>query len=282
MRDVIAHHMKQAKKRYGLELMGVTAHVLMDTYSHYGFSGLSSDDNKIVSSSIRLENVEPHLNGYLAEKAEEFTGMTRQIMTWGRGVKTLSSRKNRKWWSVIKTSVTSLVAETLSDGLGHGPALTYPDRPFLKWSFEYKSKANLQMRDNPATFMEGCKALHKLFTDFLAKNPKYADQHTSPVPFKNMKPVLKEIIGFQGNKEDRCEQWCRMAKSGVLFDRPDFIPPYNAEIWKNDLKSLSDLSPANAAKQPVARFFEAAGVHRDYVLWKLMPECGLGNTCKLQ
>ena len=43
---MIAHSLSLADRPYALPLMGITAHVLADTFSHYGFSGISSRVNK--------------------------------------------------------------------------------------------------------------------------------------------------------------------------------------------------------------------------------------------
>ncbi|MBU1003346.1 MAG: hypothetical protein KKE73_12610 [Proteobacteria bacterium] len=276
MLEVIEHHKKQAKKHYSLELMGITAHVLMDTYSHYGFSGLSSPANRVFNSSIRLENVQPDLADYLAAKAAKFNSVGSYMQ---KGWKSMVSSNFTNMVSVIKDSGTSWFAERASKGLGHGPVLTYPDRPYLKWSFEYESDPKLQMRDNPTTFMEGCKALHKFFADYLVLAPKFADTETEPLPFKNLRSSVKEIIEFQGRKEERCDQWIKRAKSGALFGRPESIPPYDSRGWIEELKALGDLSPTRVAQQPVTRFFEAAKEHRDFVLWKLLPGHQLAESC---
>lgn len=281
MKDLTAHHLSLAKRKHGLALIGITAHVLMDTYSHYGFSGLSSQANRIVCSSIHLDNVEPHLADYLHQKAQKFSSCTQRIKHWWGGIRALRATPQTNLCSVVKTSVTSLFAEAFSSALGHAGVLTYPDRPYLKWSFEYEDSPALQLRDNPATYLDGCKALYKLFTDFLEANPKYKDEDMDPIPFKTLRPKVKAILEYQAKKAERCLKWVTKAnqKDDGLFGHIESIPPYNEGEWKEQLKGLADLSPTRAAESPVVLFFKAAREHRDYVLWNLLPKCKLGCTC---
>ena len=59
VRELRDHHLTYADRGFGLHLLGITAHVYADTFSHYGFSGVSSRGNKVDNSSFRFhEEVE--------------------------------------------------------------------------------------------------------------------------------------------------------------------------------------------------------------------------------
>ena len=58
-REMIDHNLSLADKPFGLHLAGITAHVYADTFSHYGFSGVSSRWNRIDTSSVEFFDVEP-------------------------------------------------------------------------------------------------------------------------------------------------------------------------------------------------------------------------------
>lgn len=47
VRELRDHHLTYANCGFGLHLLGITAHVYADTFSHYGFSGVSSRGNKV-------------------------------------------------------------------------------------------------------------------------------------------------------------------------------------------------------------------------------------------
>ena len=73
-------------------------------------------------------------------------------------------------------------ASVATGALGHGAVGTYPDRPFLKWRFNFKlNNRNSGWRDNGATFLEACEKLHTAFSD-------YARMHRFPKNLLNLNP----------------------------------------------------------------------------------------------
>lgn len=72
-RELVTRNLKQSNRPFSRELMGMTAHVYADTFSHYGFSGVSSRHNKIINNGWRFEDpLEPHIEKYVKEKARKF------------------------------------------------------------------------------------------------------------------------------------------------------------------------------------------------------------------
>ncbi len=54
---MLTHHIETAANgqcKFALELVGVAAHVYMDTFSHYGFSGISSSLNSVDGDTCEL------------------------------------------------------------------------------------------------------------------------------------------------------------------------------------------------------------------------------------
>ena len=127
---------------FALHLLGITAHVYADTFSHYGFSGVSSRGNRVDNASFRfheeIEDVDdaiaplsPEMRGYVTEKADRFFR--------GRGDH-----------GGLLTNVKSWLAENLSGALGHGSVATLPDRPYLVWSFDYeRDDAGCRLSQHP-------------------------------------------------------------------------------------------------------------------------------------
>ena len=125
VRELRDHHLTCAGRGFALHLLGITAHVYADTFSHYGFSGVSSRGNRVDNSSFRFhEEVEeaddttaplsPEMRRYVTEKADRFF-------------------RDRGDHGGLLTNVKSWFAETLSGALGHGSVATLPDRPYLVW-----------------------------------------------------------------------------------------------------------------------------------------------------
>ncbi len=258
-REMVKHMLTLADRPYILPLMGITAHVYADTFSHYGFSGISSRRNKI--KEIKFDKIiTQDSTTYLKTREKEFKE------NYPHEDGELGGLANIKSW----------FAETFSGALGHGAAVTFPDRPYLKWSFTYEHPEDhgSGLRDNPATFMEGCEGLHRLFRDFAKAKPDCADD--SHVKFTDIKDKITEIINLQGTKAERIESWQKASKSGMFASGHETIPPYNANIWHNERENFARERDSRKIKDhSIYRFYQAASVYRTYVLRILLPSKGL-------
>ena len=256
-REMVEYNLSHSDKDYALEILGITAHVYADTFAHYGFSGVSSRKNKIINNSIYHEPLKPKIKEHITEKEKEF-------------------RKKYKRETGFLTNIKSSVIEFASGALGHGAVATYPDRPYLVWNFKYeKPKRNSGTRNNPATFLEGCEALYKMFRKFAQKNTKYADN--SYTQFTNIKSEVEKILLFQATKKDRIQAWQNAVIKGKLYQNSGLsIPIYNKMLWHKQRNSLDKKKYSNKAlNKNVYRFYQAASVHRNFVLRTLLPKHGL-------
>ncbi len=252
-REMLRHHLGYAKHDIGVHLIGVAAHAYADTFSHYGFSGVSSRRNKVVNDSFVFQmDLDKRTEKYIKGKADRF------FETYRRE-------------SGLLSNVKSWLAETFSGALGHGAVATYPDRPFLKWSFDYEyPQRTTSERDNQATFLEGCRELHRLFRKLGKVNPALSSN--DGVAFKELRPTVKRILAHQGKKAMRVAQWKDAAADGSLTGQRFRIPNYNAEPW---LRKAAQLSGTDDSRQALGSdlylFFRAASQHREYVLRDLLP-----------
>jgi hypothetical protein len=231
--------------------MGVTAHVYGDTFSHYGFSGVSSRRNKVINDSIQFDSgLDPDIKDYIQGKAEVFF------------------RKNGIHGGVF-SNIKSWLAETVSGALGHGAVATFPDRPYLKWEFDYEKPKAHEKRNNPKDFLDACKALHAMFTKFAKGNPDHSAG--DGVEFSAIKDKVVDIINFQGAKMNRVKQWKSAASKGELFKKKFKIPEYNAEHWLREAQRMNSRDSVKALESHLYRFYQAASLHRQYVLRELLP-----------
>lgn len=240
--EMMQHHIKVASgNTFGLEMMGIVSHVYMDTFSHYGFSGIPSERNEINELSLRFDDHDRSTVEKMKAKLIEF-----------------------------KDSYQTLVGEL--PHLGHGAAGTYPDMPFLKWDFTY-SDGRTCTRNNPETFLEGCEKLHGHLMAF-AKALATAEPHfalTSAVPFSDIKPVIADILGQVGESQQRAEYWLTALGEGHFGQIP-VCENYDADKWGNELEQLLAGNDAQALLDSgVYRFHSAAEYHRHYVLKQLLP-----------
>ena len=259
-KELLNHNLSLSKEPYALQLIGITAHIYADTFSHYGFSGISSRKNKINNNSFKFYDLDPKMKKYILEKAEKF-------------------KENYQDEGSFLTNIKSWFAENLSGALGHGAAVTFPDRPYLKWSFIYEDPLKESgIRNNPETFLQSCKALHKFFRNFANIRPDFAENKFAS--FSDIKNEVEHILIRQEQKNERIKAWQKAAKSGNLFATgPESIPKYNENLWHNQRENLSRKKKSNTAtKLPVYNFYQAASIIRTYILRILLPSKGLVVT----
>ena len=269
---MVDHHVGLADKRFFVPLIGITTHVYVDTFSHYGFSGVSSRKNRIDGDSLRIVNddrLDDALREHIDEKKRRFE------QRYGREAGFLLNIK--RWWRSVKLEG----AELGSGALGHGAVLTFPDRPYLHREFRYENaegagRAGVQDRDNPATFLEGAEALHGMFTRVRAvRDVEGADNGR---PWVDIAERVKAVIERPGRKEERVGHWDEGAEGGDLFARGgEQIPRYEDHDWNEQRQRRADNRADSSVvlDRPVFQFYQAAAAHRVYVLKDLLPEHGL-------
>lgn len=252
-RDMVNHHISYANHGAGICLIGIAAHVYADTFSHFGFSGVGSRRNKVDNDSFEFDKgLDPDIADYITKKAEDF------FRRYGKGGGLIA---NLKSW----------LAETVSGALGHGAVATYPDRPYLKWSYEYEYPKKLRVeRDNPRHFLNGCQALHDMFTRFGNENPKLSDG--SGVGFPAIKDSIGSILEYAAKKEDRIKKWRTEAKNKNIGPKEFDIPLYKPEGWMKQSADMNSSENSNdALRSNLYRFYQAASIHRQFVLRELLP-----------
>jgi len=251
------HHAVAVKDEYGLALMGITAHVYADTFSHYGFSGVSSRGNAVDSDSFEFDVKDQQMLAYINNKFNRFLK------------KYTPKFVIDNWRKLISGG-----AELAVGALGHGGVGTYPDRPFLKWRFTYeKDERDSGWRNNQQTFLEGCEKLHAAFTVFAVQ----AELAINPVSFDDIKDKVREIIGLEAGMEGRIDAWKNAIQQGALFTTEDeealAYSPADWEAQKADFHNLDHSH--DAAQSEVYQFHQAAIYHRDYTLKQLLPRHGI-------
>ncbi len=245
--EMVKNHLNKSDKNFYLELLGITAHVYADTFSHYGFSGLSSPKNDVKTLSIELSET----------TNDDFLSMI--------------TKKATRFWEKIETGF----AEFGSRKLGHGGVYTYPDAPFLKWKFEYEDE-RISNRNNLETFMEGSKALFNFFRDACDIYPDiYEGNHRT---FEQIEPSLKDILSFNGDEDERIENWI----TKFADETSNFTPTsenyrhYLGDDWNQRRNSMDEKTHSSEVlDMPVYNFYKAASYHRHYILRDLLPKHGI-------
>ena len=250
-REMVEFHLSGAGESYILERMGIAAHVYADTFSHYGFSGISSHFNKVAADSISLLNVR---DGSFLEK------IMRQ-----------ASDFEDKY---IKGRIADAV------GLGHGSVATYPDRPYLQWRFTYADPAHDSgVRSNQVTFLEAAEKLHGIFSRLAALLPNYAEPGGGR-SFASIRETVSEILALEAGMDSRIYAWQMAAAKGKLF-KGEEIPPYSPDVFSADVEAMSQHTTESVQGTNAYGFLRAAQLHREFVLHTLLPKYGLTTLLQL-
>lgn len=267
-REMFANHIKHGKdSSYGLHLIGIACHVYADTFSHYGFSGIGSKQNR-VDKPMALEVQDPVMADYLISKHHGF------IRKYGSEGLRL---RFKKWFSKL----ASAAGEEFSGALGHGGVGTYPDRPYLKWQFSYELTGNVEIRDNPATFLQGCEKVYQQLVAFAkARDPK----HKVNTEFAAVKDKIEQILRTELPKKampnypkGRIDLWKDAITDNVLFQaEQDEALAYDHLEWEQQKQTFHTLaSSAQGLELDVYKFHQAATYHRYFVLKDLLPRNGI-------
>ena len=238
---VLEHYPTLSDRCYILELIGIAAHVYADTFSHFGFSGVSSRKNKVHATSIKPLNADAPTSSYIEKK---LTAFFRKFGYQG-GL-----------WQNIKRWVIHDGAEVASGALGHGAAATLPDLPYLEWELEFEenpSCVGLVTRNNTESFLDASECLHDFFKRFADAQPQHSDE-SGGVPFGDFKEQIRRILSLQKGKTERSERWrddFRQGRLGIIGGQ--VIPDYDTVTWDKQWEDFCTLEKPEEADGRVER-----------------------------
>ena len=272
-REVVEHAVRMANRAFGPQLIGITAHVYADTFSHYGFSGASCPVNRVnTAQSGPVEDDEAAASEARRSRAKFTAGGDEEHEGGGR------------WWTDIRDHLVGDLAEAASGALGHAGVATWPDKPFLVWLavFEHEVPARevRQPRDNPKTFLEGCRALHAMFCKVGREAPHLRER--IPTRFADIEERVQGILATVGDKGVRSDAWKAAARAGAFTGPREEIAPYAGHDWLETLEDWRSRQGTDRAvrsqevvESDTFRFYQAAAIHRTFVLRDLLPTHGL-------
>jgi len=245
-KQMVKHHLGLFNTPYALQLLGIAAHSYADTFSHYGFTGIASNLNKVKTGSFNLQARDNSILGQVKASSTKF-------------------------WNKYAGDALNMVM------LGHGSVATYPDQPYLIWSFEYEDGRKSGERNNPDTFLRACHLLHQMFSDFGKQQPDYFLSPGAGKSFDDIRGVVSEILNVAGEAPVRIKAWQDAVTAGRLYVNAARtpIPTYDATTFSHDLGLLKNLTKGEAEKTLVYQFIQAAEVHRNYMMNELLPKNGI-------
>lgn len=215
-REVLEVCEQDKNKPYALHRLGITMHVFADTFAHQGFAGIQHKINEV--NDLELLNEEVDMNS----KLSNFFGDV--------------------WDSVKQTLISDVVP------LGHGPALTCPDKPYLEWKYinglgEPVHRKNIEIFEYAVRSMVADMILFRGDADY--------DDTNNEADYAQ---ILKNFDEFREEKgEARHERWIESIAAGDFSfgsETIEFIPK-GVGSWKHKAlgieKSVDEKNDAKPA-----------------------------------
>lgn len=191
--------------------LGMLLHVYADTFSHQGFSGILSEVNNI----DKLDSKEK-----IAKSFSEFV----------IGIK--------DWFG--KSSLDKLFDKAVP-GYGHAQAFTFPDEPYLVWSYVYDSSEDMTMKyetsgviNNPDRYKRAFEKITEYLDSYLAAHPEYRDASVSGI---SMTPLYDTLVASCPS-DKRIKLWRALMVKMKLFREGDRALEYDGGEWLR--KAFSD------------------------------------------
>lgn len=256
MKCVVERH----DRPYALYRLGIAAHVFMDTWAHQGFVGFQHSVNvarDIEAGGTRTE-----------------TTFTNKVIT---AVKN-STDKVKSWF--VGTALP----------LGHGSVLSYPDHPYLRWSYRNGRDQHVD-RDNPMDFLEAAQETFKHFARYreypVLGEAVFAKDYPLPDTFSMIEKNISLFTDEDGVIRHR--NWLASIRNGDFgfADQLDYVDKGDGS-WKSlALGTNEDVAHMGNSDRlrylphfPTSHwklFHDALQAHRFFVMHELLPRYGLLN-----
>ncbi|QGG46314.1 DUF6765 family protein [Heliorestis convoluta] len=246
--DMIRDCIEKKSETTGLYRFGIALHTYADTWAHQGFAGIQSEVNKV--KYLRRNKIDEKL----IDKLSTFFG----------------SNFDKAQGIFLNAALP----------LGHGTVLSYPDRPYLTWSYEDHQGSEI-LKNNPEIYMEAVDHIYEAMKRYLIDNP-YADVEGVPSEErKKIEDYLRTIDFTSG--EERHREWLKLIREGKFSFGPEYVS-YASDgrgSWEFEITNGYDVETdiINSHKffetSHWRYFYDAIRDHYYFLLRKLFPKYGL-------
>lgn len=251
-KDMLKACIEDRHKIYGLHRLGVTMHVYADTWAHQGFAGVNHKINQVTKLDDEDEpdlsffgKIKNYFGDEFDEKAGEFIGG--------------------------------------AFPLGHGAALSYPDLPFLNWSYQ-NGHGEKVVRKNTQGFVAAADHLCQAMQKYRQGDFAYVAPGLPAKDKKLIRKMFKELTDTDG--EVRHKQWLLAIAEG-RFSFPGEQLSYIAKgkgSWKHTAirttrkkdkkKEVFPYDPG-FLESDWKKFHDAVQAHRFDVIHDILPRYGI-------
>lgn len=236
---------------YALHRLGIAMHVYADTWAHQGFVGFMS----VINEARDIELPIPAPKRSIPDTILDL-------------------------WARIRDATIGLFVGKLFP-VGHGAVLSYPDRPYLRWSYTNGLGERIE-RDNPRDFGQAARRMFEAMTRFRRNDPMAIVDIPQEV-FRRIDYWLAELT--DDDPDVRHAHWLELIRTGEFGFKDDvrYISK-GVGSWKHAALGTADAIdiPGETFRfdpkflnSDWRRFHDALQVHRLFVLNELLPLYGL-------
>lgn len=257
-RDLMEAVVRRQDRPYALYRLGISAHVFMDTWAHQGFVGYQH----VVNVAADIDAEDHHHEKRFVERVADFFAED-----WDR-------TKSR------------FVGRALP--LGHGSVLSYPDRPYLRWSYTNGLGERID-RDNPKDFLEAAQETYQWFRRYLDYPAQGDAVFSQTYSLPDVWTYLPECIAAVNSEDgrDRHQHWLELIKARRFgFAETLTYVDKGEGSWKHlalgtldDIEDMGDSDPLpfppGFLRSHWKLFHDGLQAHRFFVLHELLPRYGL-------
>lgn len=248
--EMVKHCIDRQDTPFALHRLGIALHTFVDTWAHQGFVGMISDFNKVRSVSPT------------PDAAYKDSAVFGELRSGG-------------------TQASQIVANLLP--VGHAAVLTFPDLPFLRWTFK-RANGEVVERDNPTDFLEAATQMFNMVRRFVSRSSKLADVALPAADRARIDQMLRTTLAIDGT--DRHKAWLEaIARGDFSFGAaPVTYVESGVGSWKYEAVGADPDTEDGTEKfsfQPGflssnwKRFHDAVQYHRLFILHELLPSHGI-------
>ena len=257
-REMVAACIKDRRRPYSLHRLGITMHVLADTFAHQGFAGINHPCNEAADLKKQEED-----DGSLLEKLADYFS------------------------DLFDSAANKVISNAFP--LGHGAVLDCPDLPFLKWEYVNGSGETIK-RDNTEIFMDAVESIHSAMFCYRMKNPEYILNPEDHIKDTDLEQIRTNFLNFDDDDgETRHKQWIDSIDTGVFSfaqcgqEEISYIPK-GTDSWKHlalDTRREVETKHERYRFSPDFMdshwklFHDALQVHRIDVIRNILPRYGI-------
>lgn len=201
--DMLRACFASANTPYFLHRLGISMHIYADTWTHQGFAGVNHPVNQVVD----LTSNEPEEDKQLAKKLK------------------------KQGWKVRLQNM--LLSKAFP--LGHGAALSHPDKPYLRWSYT-NGLGEKVMRNNADDFCEAIEYMCRALRAFSAGDTDLNLSAHNGLASADADAVRLLVENTRGDGEARHKAWIAAIMSGQFSFSPadlNYIPK-GIGSWKHE------------------------------------------------